>query len=373
MKNIVFVMVTFATLIAGIAEAQDFSGTWQGTLLVNGREARLVIKISSDAGALKALLYNIDQGGNAIASGPLTLQGSNVKVPFPGIDGTYEGKLSPDGNALVGTWTRLQPQPLNLNRATAETAWTIPAPLAPLKPMAADANPKFEIATIKPSPLDDPRLPTMQIQPRRLLTWNKSVMNLISEAYSLNPREILNAPDWLNTKYDIVAQPDGEGQPSVRQWDLMLRKLLADRFQLSFHWDKKETSVYELSVTKSGAKLTASAGDPNGTPNLAMPARGRFRFRNATMADVAGELQGVLDRPVVDKTGISGHYDIALNWTPDDFQAAKLSGFPAPQQSNSEFPDLFSALQEQLGLRLESTKAPVDVMIIDHAEKPSEN
>jgi len=373
MKSLILTIITFATFIGGTAQAQDLSGTWQGTLRVNEREARLVMKISNDAGGLKALLYNIDQGGNAIPSGPLTIQGSNVKVSFPGIDGTYEGKLNADGDSLVGTWPRLQSLPLNLKRATAETAWTIPVPQAPLKPMAADANPTFEIATIKLSRLDDPRLPTMQIQPRRLLTWNKSVMNLIEEAYSINPSEILNAPDWLNTKYDIVAQPDGEGQPSVRQWDVMLQKLLADRFHLSFHWDKKEVSIYALTVTKSGAKLTASAGDPNGTPNLAMPARGRFRFRNATMADIAGELRGVLDRPVVDKTGISGRYDIALNWTTDDFQAARLSGFPAPQQLNGEVPDLFTAIQEQLGLRLESAKGPIDVMVIDHAEKPSEN
>jgi uncharacterized protein (TIGR03435 family) len=199
------------------------------------------------------------------------------------------------------------------------------------------------------------------------------VLNLIEEAYSINPREVVNGPDWLDTKYDIVAQPDGEGQPSLQQWHIMMQKLLADRFKLSFHWDKKEVSIYALTVTKNGSKLTASAGDRKGPPNLAMPARGRFRGRNATMADFAGELQGVLDRPVGDKTGISGRYDVVLNWTVDDFQASRLSGFPAPQQLNGEVPDLFTAIQEQLGLRLESTKAPVNVIVIDHAEKPSEN
>src|SRR5205823_13711125 len=117
-----------------------------------------------------------------------------------------------------------------------------------------------------------------------------------------------------------------------------------------FHWDKKEVSIYALTVTKSGPKLTASAGDPKGPPNLAMPARGRYRFRNATMADVAGELQGILDRPVLDKTGILGRYDIALNWTPDDFQAARLNNFPTPQQLNGEVPDLSTAIQAHLGL-----------------------
>jgi uncharacterized protein (TIGR03435 family) len=81
---------------------------------------------------------------------------------------------------------------------------------------------------------------------------------------------------------------------------------------------------------------------------------------------------GVLDRSVIDKTGISGHYDVALNWTLDDFQATRFSGFPAPID-RTEVPDLFTALQEQLGLRLESTKGSVDVMVIDHMERPSEN
>jgi uncharacterized protein (TIGR03435 family) len=147
---------------------------------------------------------------------------------------------------------------------------------------------------------------------------------------------------------------------------------LADRFKLSFHWDKKEVSIYALTVTKNGPKLTASTGDPKGSPNLAMPARGRFRGRNATMLDFAGELQAVLDRPVVDKTGISGRYDVALNWTVDDFQAARLGAFPTPLD-RTEVPDLFTAIQEQLGLRLESTKGTVEVLVIDSIQRPSEN
>jgi uncharacterized protein (TIGR03435 family) len=238
--------------------------------------------------------------------------------------------------------------------------------------MAADANPAFEVATIKLSPPDDQRLPTIQIQNRRLLAWNKTVMNLITYAYSINPNEVANGPDWLDTKYDLAGQPDAEGQPSQEQWHVMVQKLLADRFKLSFHWEKKEVSIYVLTIAKNGPKVTASAGDPKGPPNLAMPARGRFRGRNATMAEFAGELQGVLDRPVMDKTGISGRYDMALNWTLDDFQTARFSSFPVPGD-RTEVPDLFTALQEQLGLRLESAKGPVNVMVIDHLERPSEN
>ena len=373
MKNLILCVLAFAVFQAGTLQAQDISGAWQGTLRAGARELRIVIKISKDASGLKAVMYSIDQGPGGNPSNAVTVQDSNIKISFPAIGSTYEGKLSADGNSLAGTWTQLRSVPFNLIRATADTAWTIPEPAVPPKRMAVDANPTFEVATIKLSRPDDRRLPTIQIQDRRLLAWNKSVMNLIEEAYSINPSEVVNAPDWFDTKYDIVGQPDGEGQPSLQQWHIMMQKLMADRFKLSFHREKKEVSIYALTVAKNGPKLAASAGDPKGPPNLAMPARGRFRGRNATMADLSGTLSGVLDRPVVDKTGISGRFDIPLNWTVDDFQASRLTGFPAPQQLNGEVPDLFTAIQEQLGLKLESTKAQIEVMVIDHAEKPSEN
>ena len=357
------------------SEAQrSLAGTWQGTLHLGSSDLRIVMKISNDTSGLKALMYNIDRGPGSNPSSAVAVQGPNIKIFFSGIDATYEGELGPDGNSLSGTWKRSQVVPLNLLRATADTAWAIPERPAPPKPMAADANPAFVAAVIKLSRPDDQRLPTIQIQTRRLLTWNKSVTDLITFAYSINPHEILNRPDWLDTKYDIVAQPDGEGQPSLQQWQIMMQKLLTERFKFSYRRDKKEASIYVLTVSKNGPKLLApSTGDPKGPPNLAMPARGRFRGRNATMPDfVVGELQGWLDRPVVDQTGIQGRYDFGLNWTPDDFQASRLGGVPTPRDS-TEFPDLFTAIQEQLGLRLESTKGSVDVMVIDRVERPSEN
>jgi uncharacterized protein (TIGR03435 family) len=352
---------------------RSLAGTWQGTLRVGERDLRIVMKISNDTGGWKALMYRVDQGPASTPSRSITVQGSSIEISFPGIGATYEGKLGADGNSLSGRWMRLQTVPFNLTRATSDTAWVIPEqPTAPNR-MAPDANPAFEAATIKLSRPDDHRSPTIQIQTRRLLTWNKSVMNLITYAYSINPSEVVNGPNWLDTKYDIIAQPGGEGQPSEQQWRIMLQKLLAERFKLAYHRVKKEVSIYALTVTKNGPKLlTPSTGDPKGLPNLAMSARGRFRARNATMLDFAGELQSWQDRPVVDQTGIQGRYDFSLNWTPDDFQASHFTGVPVPQDSN-EVPDLFTAIQAQLGLRLESTKGSVDVMVIDRVERPSEN
>ena len=156
----------------------------------------------------------------------------------------------------------------------------------------------------------------------------------------------------------------------------MVQKMLADRFKLSFHHDTKELSVYVLSVAKGGPKLAKSEGDPNGLPGLFFRGRpGDLGVRNATMADFTGLMQSaVLDRPVVDQTELKGRYDFTLNWTPDESQFAGLGAkIPPPTDTANAPPNLYTAIQEQIGLKLEATKAPADVMIIDHVEKPSEN
>jgi uncharacterized protein (TIGR03435 family) len=358
-------------------EAQDLSGNWQGTLSAGGRDLRIVVKLSkAPSGDVRGIFYSIDQPGPGVPSGTITVSGSNIKMPVPGIGGTYEGKLNPEGNAIAGTWSQGPGTfPLNLTRATAETAWAIPEPPPPPKAMAPDANPTFEVAVIK---LAMPGVPGkgFRVQNRRFTTINTSVSDLIQFAYGIHPRQITNAPDWIGVdKFDITAQPDGEGQPNDRQWKMMMQKLLADRFKLTFHHDKKELSVYAITVTKTGAKLTPNTGDPNGLPGLGFGQLGRFQARNANMQDFANTMQSTaLDRPVVDHTGLSGRYDFTLSWVPDEFQFPDLKVPGAPQiPSNTDGPDLFTAFQQQLGLKLDSTKEAVDVIAIDHVEKPSEN
>lgn len=251
-------------------------------------------------------------------------------------------------------------------------AWQDTPPAPPtLAPMAADADPSFAAATIRPSIPGDGRAPIIQIQRRRWIAINRTVMDLITESYSLHPSQVVNGPSWLGEQYDITAVPDGEGQPRPAQWRSMVRKLLADRFQLSTHSEQRELSVYALTA-KRVLPLAPGTGDPAGPANLAMPAQGRFAGRNASMADFARVLGGVVDRPVVDRTGISGRYDLNLSWTVDEFQSAKLKGFPVPR-AGAEVPGLFTALEEQFGLRLETAKVPGDVLVIDHIERPSEN
>jgi len=332
MKNLMQWIIGLAVLPQAALLAQNLVGTWQGTLQAPNRDLRTVIKISTtDKDTLKAILYSIDQGAQGIPSSSVTVQGSAVKILVPGIGGTYEGKLSADGNSIAGTWTQgPRPLTLNLTRVTEETAWAIPNPPAPPKPMAA-ANPVFEVATVKPSRPDE-RGFGFGVRGRHFSTTNTSVADLITFAHKVQYHQITGGPAWLNSdKFDLSAEPDGDGQPNDGQWRTMVQKLLTDRFKLSFHRDKKELSVYALSVLKTGPKLTPSGGDPNGLPGLGFGGLGRFFARNATMADFSGVMQTTaLDRPVVDQTGIQGRYDFSLTWTPDEFQFPGLKAAGAP-------------------------------------------
>jgi uncharacterized protein (TIGR03435 family) len=367
----IFALCVFS---AGGLLAQDITGTWQGTLVApNKQELRTVIKISKgDGGDLKALFYSIDQGPEGIA-GTVTVQGSTVKVTLPGIGGVYEGKLDGDAINLAGNFTQGAGKlPLDLKHVHDDAAWVIPPPAAPPKAMPADADPVFDVTVIKPSEPGSPGK-GIRVNGRQLSTLNFSVTDMITFAYGIQASQITGAPSWMESeKYNLTAKPAGEGQPNTKQWKIMLQKMLADRFQLAFHHDKKELSVYAITVGKGGPKLTKSAGDPNGLYGAGGPP-GSFSARNANMGDFAEVMQStMLDRPVVDQTGLVGRFDFQLKFTPDQSQYGGMRPPPAADDAEAP-PDLFTAMQEQLGLKLQATKAPVDVLVIDKVSKPSEN
>lgn len=357
--------------------AKGIADAWQGTLHA-GRDLRIVFKITkADDGTYKAINYSLDQGGMPIPVKTVTLDGTTVKMSVTAVEGTYEGKLSPDGKTIIGNWSQgPNPLPLTLTRATPETEWAIPKPPPPIPPMDANASPSFEVATIKPSRPDAPGK-GFRVMGRRFTTLNTSLSDLISFAYGVHNKQVIGAPDWAATdKFDLDAVPDGEGAPSDKQWRGMVQKLLAERFQFTIHHDKRELSVYALSVAKGGPKLAKSEGDPNGLPALFFRGRlGDLTVRNANMADFAGLMQAaVLDRPVVNQTGLEGKYDFTLNWTPDDSQFSGMGAkIPPPTDSADAPPNLYTAIQEQIGLKLDATKAPTDVLVIDKVEKPSAN
>ena len=354
----------------------DIAGDWQGTLPA-GKSLRIILKITKTDKGWSAKMYSIDQASQAINASSVTLDGSTFKYSVALIGGSYEGTLSADGNTIVGSWTQgPSPLPLTLVRATKETAWEIPIPPPPPKPMAADANPSFEVATVKPSK-PEAQGKGFRVNGRNFATFNTSLDDLIEFAYDVHAKQIIGGPEWLDKdKFDIAAVPDKEGSPSYEQWKSMVQKLLTDRFKLTFHHDKKELSVYVLTVAKGGPKNVTKSENP--APGFSIPigpAPGGITMsvRNGTMTNFAVfGLQGaVLDRPVLDQIGLTDRFDFILTWAPDEPQFG--GRIPPPSESPNPPPGLFTAIQEQLGLKLDGVKAPADVMVIDHAEKPSEN
>jgi uncharacterized protein (TIGR03435 family) len=367
------IVVCIWAALTAHAQTQNIGGTWQGTLNP-GQELRVVFVISTaNAGALTAMMHSIDQGGQGMSASTVTFQGATLRITLAGLGSTFEGQMRADGSSIAGNWMQGgKSLPLTLARANPETAWKIPAPP---KPMAADAPAVFEVATIKPS---DPNRPgrVFTVKGRQVMTINTTVSDLISFANDLQARQIIGAPEWVESeKYDVAGQLQGEGQPNQRQLKAMIRNLLEDRLKLSTHRESRVLPVYTLVVGETGPKLTKNDTNPNGLPSLLFRGFGVLPALNASMSDLAGVMQAaVLDRPVVDRTGLAGRFDFTLTWTPDESQFVGFGArVPPPSTDVSAPPGLFTAIQEQLGLKLERTKAPVDVLVVDRVEKPSEN
>jgi uncharacterized protein (TIGR03435 family) len=373
MRSIVVVVLVLAAGVA--AQTPDLAGQWQGTLQpAPGKELRLVFVLAANAagGGYTATLYSIDQGGGGI-SAATTVSGANVRLSVAPAGITFEGKLAADGNSIAGTFTQGPGSlPLTITRTNKETAWALPAPP---KTMPADAPLTFEVATVKPS---DPNRPgkLFTVKGRDVLTINTTLADLMTMAYGVHLRQITGAPSWMETdKYDVQGRPQVEGVPSQVQLRGLLKNLLADRFKLTVHNEKKDLPAYIITGGPRGQKLTQNTSNPNGLPGLFFKGLGNLNCTNATMTDLAGILQSaVLDRPVVDKTGIQGKYDFTLIWTPDESQFRSFGPVPPPPQNDpNPPPGLFTAIQEQLGLKLDPGTASVDVVVIDRVEKPSEN
>jgi hypothetical protein len=257
MKKLTLWMMALAALPGSALQAQNIAGNWQGTLQAGQQKVRIVFKIALENDKLTAALYTVDRAGPPNAT-TITRDGSTVKMTIPGINGKYEGKLSGDGNSIDGTWTQGASLALSLARATPETAWAIPEPPPPPVRMAPNANPAFEVATIKPS---DPasREQIITLRGAEVITTNVTVHDLINLAYWLHPKQLTGGPAWTESeKFDMAGKPDAPGQPNVDQMKMMIQKLLADRFQLKFHFEKRELPVYAIRLAKTGAKIIRS-------------------------------------------------------------------------------------------------------------------
>jgi uncharacterized protein (TIGR03435 family) len=355
----------------------DIAGIWQGTLHA-GKDLRLEAKIAqATAGEYQTTFYSIDQGGQSIPVSKTTFENGTLTFSIDAISGKFEGKMSPDGKTITGTWTQgPNPLPLVLTRTPPDAAWPIPEAV---KPMAADADPAMDVATIKPSQ------PGAQgkgfgFRGTHFRTFNTNVNDLIAVAYGMHAKQIIGAPEWLATDlFDIDGVPDVPGRPNVKQMGLMLQKLLADRFALKFHHEQRELSVYAIQVGAGGPKMKVTSSGPNDQQGFGFRGLGDLVVLNMTMKEFATWMQSsVMDKPVVDLTGLTAKYDFTLKWTPDDSQFAQFRGAvttppPAAGDNPNAPPSLYTAMQEQLGLKFSATKAMDDVIVIDHVEKPSAN
>jgi len=222
---------------------------------------------------------------------------------------------------------------------------------------------KFEVASIKPSRADAPGVP-FDLSPSGSLNINTSVKPLILMAYQLQEYRLAGDPKWLETEYyRIVAKPpagpilDGQKKQNDATSE-RLRHLLAERFQLAVHHETRNLKEYVLVVAKGGPRMKEVEHDAAAFKLIT--GKGRIATRGgARVAMLANFLGNLLHYPVIDKTGLGGYYDIQVNYFPDDQPDAG--------------PSLVTALQEQLGLRLQADKGPVDVLVIDRVERPTEN
>jgi uncharacterized protein (TIGR03435 family) len=244
-----------------------------------------------------------------------------------------------------------------------------------LASMPADANPSFEVATIK-STGEDLVGAAYGMQGRVFSTRNTSLTYLLAYSSDMQQNQIIGAPTWADTdKFDIKAEPDTPGQPNHQQLNSMVQKLLADRFKLTFHREKKELPAYVLVLEGTTPKIAKSDDNSPASPGFSGHGFGTIVVTNSTMTAFVHMLQVlVLDRPVVDRTGLTGKYNFTLTWTPDDSQYFRTGMKPVQPGATADAPpNLFTAISQQMGMKLRSARVSVDVLVIDHVEKPSAN
>jgi uncharacterized protein (TIGR03435 family) len=348
--------------------AQDIAGTWQGVLEA-GKQQRILVKIARDAGGWQGVVYSLDSNMayEGRATTQMSLQGADVRFAIAPVEASYVGKLTEDGAKLAGIWTQGGASyPLNLARVTEDVAWEIPKAGAA---MAKDADPDWDVVTVKARDPNDPNgNASIGMKGSQFALINRTVETMLMAGYGVQKSQIVGAPHWIETeKWDVQGVPDVPGRPSLKQMQSLIRKVLAERFGLKLHRESRELSVYAITVAKGGEKMARSMGDPNGLPDESDNASNglvTMRATNISMVDFAMMFQFYLDRPAVDQTGLTGRYDFQLKWTPDEARAAADSNAP---------PGMFTAIQEQIGLKLEPVKAPADVLVIDAVQRATGN
>ena len=237
----------------------------------------------------------------------------------------------------------------------------------PAKVMAAGVDPGWEVATVRANDSGATK-DRIRISGRHVALENETVARMMLIGYGMQKDQVIGLPDWARTAgWDVDGVTDVAGVPDLRQFQAMLRKILEQRFGLVLHREQRVMEVFALRVAKGGPKLRAATGDANVLPDrVDRRSVGELAstFKDTSMHDFVLMALSNLERPVVDETGLTGKYDFELTWNDDDSVA------PA---DGSAAPGVFTAVQEQLGLKLEPVKAPADVLVVDKVERPGAN
>jgi len=255
--------------------------------------------------------------------------------------------------------------------SAAASAQQSPAASAPTQ----QESPAFEVASVKPT---DPNHlgSTFNFAPTVLQISGGTLRRIMEMAYDLRTFQILSGPKWLDTdRYDISANAPTLKDLSQEQRHTEMRRrlqtLLADRFQLKVHPEARELPEYALVVTKGGSRLKVP--EPGQGDGISLDRCGVMKGTRTTMSNLAMVLSMQLARPIFDKTELTGRYDFEMNYAPDGGCGSRQPDSGTTAVAVPDSPSLFTAIQEQLGLKLESTKGPVEVIVIDRVEKPEPN
>jgi uncharacterized protein (TIGR03435 family) len=238
---------------------------------------------------------------------------------------------------------------------------------------SAISGQEFEVVSVKPNKSGSGSSSSNSDQ-GRLTAINLSLRQLIVMAYSLKDYQV-QGPDWLGSEHFDIAAKFPEALPKDREkynraLSAMMQQMLTERFKLAIHREQKTFSVYGLVVGKNGIKFKEA---PPGDSHNSSSNNNHYTGKAVSMETLAEVLSRREDLPVVDMTGLKGFYDLTLDWVPEPKQSLDGKGEAAPADAPTG-PVLPVALQEQLGLRLESRRAPIEILVVDHAEKlPSEN
>jgi uncharacterized protein (TIGR03435 family) len=351
-------------------------GTWQGAVKQpDGKDNRWVVKIEKTDTGYKGTMWFIDQKSPAIPIDKVALNGDTLTLGIDRAFITYEGKFSPDGNTIAGTRTQGDNKvPLIFVRATTETAWAIPEPPPPQPKMDPNANPSFDVSTIKPQAPDEKGFAFL-INHGNFIGKGLTLEKMMTISLNLNAAQIIGLPDWATQdKYDIDAKPDTPGQPSPKQFMNAVAKLATERFGLKYHTEKRTMTAYSITEAKGGIKMKPSVNGGD-FPGFGLPP-GRLFINNSTMKEFAGLLQSdLLDHPVVDQTNLgTARYSGTLKYQMDDNQLLRMGLKAQPTTDNGDTPpSLLTALSQDFGLKVESGKIAVDVIVVDSVSKPTPN